>query len=159
MNIDEPGRLVDFIASSLPSLSTPDKQDMLETPDVRVRLEKINQHLAKELEVQQLRNKIQSEVQDQVQQTQREYYLREQMKAIQKELGEQDEGAARHRGTEAEDRRCRHAGRSEERSAEGIEPPVPHVADGGRLFASRATTSSGWRCCRGRRAPAAKWTF
>ena len=92
MNIEEPGRLVDFIASSLPSLSTPDKQDTLETTDVRVRLEKINHHLAKELEVQQLRNKIQSEVQDRVQQTQREYYLREQMKAIQKELGEQDEG-------------------------------------------------------------------
>ena len=92
MNIDEPGRLVDFIASSLPSLSTPDKQDTLETTDVLVRLQKINQHLAKELEVQQLRNKIQSEVQDRVQQTQREYYLREQMKAIQKELGEQDEG-------------------------------------------------------------------
>jgi ATP-dependent Lon protease len=86
MNIEEPGRLVDFIASSLPSLSTADKQDTLETTDVRVRLEKINQHLAKELEVQQLRNKIQSEVQDRVQQTQREYYLREQMKAIQKEL-------------------------------------------------------------------------
>jgi len=93
MNIEEPGRLVDFIASSLPSLSTADKQETLETSDVRVRLEKINQHLAKELEVQQLRNKIQSEVQDRVQQTQREYYLREQMKAIQKELGEQDEGA------------------------------------------------------------------
>jgi ATP-dependent Lon protease len=92
MNIEEPGRLVDFIASSLPSLSTADKQDTLETADVRIRLEKINQHLAKELEVQQLRNKIQSEVQDRVQQTQREYYLREQMKAIQKELGEQDEG-------------------------------------------------------------------
>src|SRR5207342_32441 len=93
MNIDEAGRLVDFIASSLPSLSTPDKQDTLETTDVRIRLEKINHHLARELEVQQLRNKIQSEVQDKVQQTQREYYLREQMKAIQKELGEQDEGA------------------------------------------------------------------
>ncbi len=92
MNIEEPGRLVDFIASSLPSLSTRDKQEILETPDVRTRLDKINNHLAKELEVQQLRNKIQSEVQDRVQQTQREYYLREQMKAIQKELGEQDEG-------------------------------------------------------------------
>src|SRR5512146_2316933 len=91
MNIEEPGRLVDFIASSLPSLATRDKQDVLETADVRVRLDKINNHLAKELEVQQLRNKIQSEVQDRVQQTQREYYLREQMKAIQKELGEQDE--------------------------------------------------------------------
>src|SRR4249919_3760357 len=74
MNIDEAGRLVDFIASSLPTLSTKDKQEILETPDVRVRL-----------------NKIQSEVQDRVQQTQREFYLREQMKAIQKELGESDE--------------------------------------------------------------------
>src|SRR4051795_4024563 len=93
MNIDSAGRLVDFIASSLPSLNTIDKQDLLETVDIKARLTKINQHLAKELEVQQLRNKIQSEVQDRVQQTQREYYLREQMKAIQKELGEQDEGA------------------------------------------------------------------
>src|SRR5437870_7848918 len=47
MNIEEPGRLVDFIASSLPSLSTADKQDVLETTDVRIRLEKINQHLAR----------------------------------------------------------------------------------------------------------------
>jgi ATP-dependent Lon protease len=92
MNIEEPGRLVDFIASSLPFLATTDKQELLETPDVSARLERINKHLAKELEVQQLRNKIQSEVQDQVQQSQRDYYLREQMKAIQKELGDADEG-------------------------------------------------------------------
>src|SRR5690349_14108520 len=91
INIDEPGRLVDFVASSLPFLSTKDKQEILETSDVIRRLQAINKHLAKELEVQQLRNKIQTEVQDQVQQSQREYYLREQMKAIQKELGEQDE--------------------------------------------------------------------
>src|SRR5579864_8544572 len=91
INIEEPGRLVDFIASSLPFLATKDKQEILETVDVQKRLEAINHHLAKELEVQQLRNKIQTEVQDQVQQSQREYYLREQMKAIQKELGEQDE--------------------------------------------------------------------
>jgi len=91
MNIEESGRLVDFISSSLPTLSTRDKQEILETADIRSRLEKINQHLAKELEVMQLRNKIQSEVQDRVQQTQREFYLREQMKAIQKELGESDE--------------------------------------------------------------------
>jgi ATP-dependent Lon protease len=92
VNIDEPGRLVDFIASSLPFLTTTDKQELLETSDVVARMERINKHLAKELEVQQLRNKIQSEVQDQVQQSQRDYYLREQMKAIQKELGEIDEG-------------------------------------------------------------------
>src|SRR5579872_4476559 len=91
MNIEEAGRLVDFVASSLPFLSTKDKQEILETSDVHRRLLAINKHLAKELEVQQLRNKIQTEVQDQVQQSQREYYLRERMKAIQKELGEQDE--------------------------------------------------------------------
>jgi ATP-dependent Lon protease len=92
LNIEEPGRLADFIASSLPFLSTVDKQELLETPDVTARLERMNKHLAKEAEVQQLRNKIQSEVQDQVQQSQRDYYLREQLKAIQKELGEMDEG-------------------------------------------------------------------
>jgi len=91
-NIEEPGRLVDFVASSLPFLTTEDKQLLLETPSIAARLELINTHLAKEIEVQQLRAKIQNEVQDQVQQSQRDYYLREQMKAIQKELGEQDEG-------------------------------------------------------------------
>jgi ATP-dependent Lon protease len=91
-NIEEPGRLVDFVASSLPFLTTEDKQTLLETAGIASRLELINSHLAKEIEVQQLRAKIQNEVQDQVQQSQRDYYLREQMKAIQKELGEQDEG-------------------------------------------------------------------
>jgi len=91
-NIDEPGRLVDFVASSLPFLTTDDKQHLLETSSVVERLEQLNKLLAKEIEVQQLRAKIQTEVQDQVQQSQRDYYLREQLKAIQKELGEQDEG-------------------------------------------------------------------
>jgi len=91
LNIEEPGRLADFIASSLPFLATTDKQELLETPDVQARLERINKHLAKELEVQQLRNKIQSEVQDSVQQSQRDFYLREQLKAIQKELGDLDD--------------------------------------------------------------------
>jgi ATP-dependent Lon protease len=91
INIEEPGRLADFIASSLPFLTTTDKQELLETPDVAARLERINKHLAKELEVQQLRNKIQTEVQDSVQSSQRDYYLREQLKAIQKELGDQDD--------------------------------------------------------------------
>jgi len=90
-NIDNPSKLVDFIAASLPFLTTSDKQELLEDPAVSSRLERLHQHLAKEIEVQQLRNKIQTEVQDQVQQSQRDYYLREQMKAIQKELGEVDE--------------------------------------------------------------------
>ncbi len=91
-NIDEPARLVDFVASSLPFLTTDDKQQLLASPSVSERLEQLNKLLAKEIEVQQLRAKIQNSVQDQVQQSQRDYYLREQLKAIQKELGEQDEG-------------------------------------------------------------------
>src|ERR1700710_2072544 len=91
INIDEPGRLADLLASSLPFLTTADKQELLETPDISARLERINKHLAKELEVQQLRNKIQTEVQDSVQSSQRDYYLREQLKAIQKELGDLDD--------------------------------------------------------------------
>ncbi len=90
--IEDGARLADFVASSLPFLSTAEKQELLETADVQKRLERVNKHLAKEVEVQSLRNKIQSEVQDQVQNSQRDYYLREQMKAIQKELGEGDEG-------------------------------------------------------------------
>ena len=91
LNIDEPSRLADFVAASLPFLTTVEKQELLENGDVRARLETINGLLAKELEVQQLRNKIQSEVQDSVQQSQRDFYLREQMKAIQKELGDLDD--------------------------------------------------------------------
>ena len=91
INIDEVGRLADFISSSLPFLTTADKQELLETTDPAARLERVNKHLVKELEVQQLRNKIQTEVQDSVQQSQRDYYLREQLKAIQKELGDLDD--------------------------------------------------------------------
>ena len=91
INIEEPSRLTDFIASNLPFLTTAEKQELLEMTDLKGRLDKLNSQLAKELEVQQLRNKIQSEVQDSVQQSQRDYYLREQMKAIQKELGDQDD--------------------------------------------------------------------
>jgi len=91
-NIEEPSRLVDFVASSLPFLTTDDKQQLLENASIVERLELLNKHLAKEIEVQQLRTKIQTEVQDQVQQSQRDYYLREQLKAIQKELGDVDEG-------------------------------------------------------------------
>src|SRR5438128_7597873 len=91
MNIDDPSRLSDFISANLPSLSPTDRQELLESLDLKTRLERLNKHLAHEIEVQQLRSKIQSNVQDQVSQSQREYYLREQLKAIQKELGESDE--------------------------------------------------------------------
>src|SRR5665213_1494405 len=92
-NIAEIGRLADFIAGSLPGLSHIERQSVLEQNDARVRLQFINQQLAREVELLELRQKIQSQVQGQLSQSQREFYLREQLKAIQKELGEGDETA------------------------------------------------------------------
>ncbi|MGC1493921.1 MAG: endopeptidase La, partial [Candidatus Acidiferrum sp.] len=91
LNIDDPGRLADFIAGTLPSLSTLLRQELIETPSVRKRLDMLIRELSKELEVLELRSKIHEQVQEQVGQNQREYLLREQMKAIQKELGESDD--------------------------------------------------------------------
>jgi ATP-dependent Lon protease len=88
---DDPGALADLIAASLPTLANDLKQELLETLDVRLRLQKLAGALAKEADVLELGSKIQSEVQSEVSKTQREYYLREQLKAIQKELGESDE--------------------------------------------------------------------
>ena len=90
-NITEPGRAADFIASSLGSLPTTTKQDVLETVDVRARLDLLNRLLIKELEVLELGSKIQSQVQSEVGKNQRDYFLREQLKAIQRELGEGDD--------------------------------------------------------------------
>src|SRR5688500_13142389 len=90
-NITDPGRLADFIASSLTTIATPVKQEVLETLDVRGRMDALNRILIKELEVLELGSKIQSQVQSEVGKNQREYFLREQMKAIQKELGEGDD--------------------------------------------------------------------
>jgi ATP-dependent Lon protease len=88
-DIDEPGRLADVICSHL-SLKIKDKQEILETVDVRERLEKLLGILNNEREVLELERKISQRVKKQMEKTQKEYYLREQMKAIQKELGEKD---------------------------------------------------------------------
>ena len=89
-NIKSPSILTDLIASNL-NLSTADKQGLLEIFDVRERLTKVHLALNKEVQVLELGNKIQSQVKEDMDRTQREYYLREQMKAIKKELGEMDE--------------------------------------------------------------------
>jgi len=84
-------RLADFVAQNLPNLDTAARQAVLETVDVKKRLTLVHEALLREQEVLELGNKIESQVKDEVGKTQREYYLREQMKAIQKELGENDE--------------------------------------------------------------------
>ncbi len=92
-NITDPGKLADFIASSLTTIGTPVKQEVLDTLDIRARMDTLNRILIKELEVLELGSKIQSQVQSEVGKNQREYFLREQLKAIQKELGEGDDQA------------------------------------------------------------------
>jgi ATP-dependent Lon protease len=92
LNLEDPAQLADFVAASLPSLNTRTRQELLETLDVRARLRHLIEELGREREVQRLRSKIQEDVQEKLGQAQREYFLREQMKAIQRELGEADEG-------------------------------------------------------------------
>jgi len=90
-NITEPGRLADYIAGTLPFLGHAERQQLLEQLDGMARLGEIHRNLTRELELVELRGRIQSQVQGQLSQNQREFYLREQLKAIQKELGEGDD--------------------------------------------------------------------
>jgi ATP-dependent Lon protease len=115
--ITEPGRLADFVAGSVPSLSAAERQHLLEQPDGRARLDDIHRHLTREVELLELRGRIQSQVQGQLSQSQREFYLREQLKAIQKELGEGDESQ---RDTEDLRKKLEAAGMPEEVMAEAL---------------------------------------
>ena len=92
LTVEGPGRIADFVVSSLAFLNTRQRQELLETLDIAKRLDMVNRYLIKERQLVELRTKIESEVQDQMAQGQKEYYLREQLKAIQKELGGEEEG-------------------------------------------------------------------
>ncbi len=91
VNVSDPGKLADFIVSSLTTIPTTTKQETLETLNIRQRLDDLNRILTNELEVLELGSKIQSQVQSEMGKSQREYLLREQLKAIRKELGEGDD--------------------------------------------------------------------
>ncbi len=108
-SIDTPGGVADFLAANL-SVNTVQRQELLETFDVAERLVKVNRALAQQLEVLELSSKIQQQVREQIDRSQREYFLHEQLKAIQKELGESDSRTA-----EIEDlrRRARESGMPE----------------------------------------------
>ena len=91
-NIDEPGRLADLVASNI-GLKTEQSQEILEISDPVQRLKRVSEILAREIELLTVQQKIQSEARGEIDKTQREYFLREQLKAIQKELGDIDERA------------------------------------------------------------------
>jgi ATP-dependent Lon protease len=90
--ITEPGRLADSIAANL-TLKTTEKQNILETFDIKPRLNLLLNIMESEIDILQVEKKIRGRVKNQMEKSQREYYLNEQVKAIQKELGEQDENA------------------------------------------------------------------
>ncbi len=92
-NIDDPSALANLIAGAL-RLKQSEKQELLEEQDVARRLRRLSELLAKELDVATLGSKIQSQVRSEVDRTQREFYLREQLKAIREELGEVDDATA-----------------------------------------------------------------
>jgi ATP-dependent Lon protease len=91
-NLDEPGRLADLVASNL-GLKAEQAQEILEIIDPIVRLRRVSEILSREIELLIVQQKIQSEARGEIDKTQREYFLREQLKAIQKELGDIDERA------------------------------------------------------------------
>ncbi len=92
MNVDDPGVLADIVVSQL-NIPVEDKQSVLEALDVKKRLQQALKILAQQLEILELGHKIQSQVKDQMDKTQKEFYLREQLKAIKKELGEGEDRA------------------------------------------------------------------
>ena len=89
-NVDDPSALAHLVASTLRTISTEERQQLLETVDVEQRLRQISAILSREVEVFELGSKIQSQVQSEMEKGQREYFLRQQLKAIQNELGEGD---------------------------------------------------------------------
>jgi ATP-dependent Lon protease len=88
-DVQDPGKMADLIASNL-GIKVPDAQKVLETTDPKQRLKLVNEILAAELEVLQMQTKIRSQAKDEMSKSQREYFLREQMRAIKSELGEND---------------------------------------------------------------------
>ncbi|MHC4905833.1 MAG: LON peptidase substrate-binding domain-containing protein, partial [Planctomycetota bacterium] len=95
-NIQDPSALADFLAATL-NISIVEKQELLEETDAYKRLEKISVALASQLEVLELSHKIQGQVRESIDKTQREYFLQEELKAIQAELGQDDRRTEEHR--------------------------------------------------------------
>src|SRR5262249_3198853 len=89
MNIKDPGKVTDLIASNL-NIAVEEKQELLAALDVRQRLERLSTIVNREIELLELGHKIQSQVQSELNKNQKEFYLRQQLRAIQKELGEGD---------------------------------------------------------------------
>ena len=133
-NITEPGLLADMVAYS-PDMTTEQRQELLETIDVVERLKLVSTFLARQIEILELKGKIQSEVKSEMDKTQREYILREQLKAIQRELGEDDPQQAEINELREKVEARRHARGGQGTGDQGDRPHEPDplgLARGGR---------------------------
>jgi len=113
--IEEPSKLADTVASHL-NLKIPEKQEILETAKIGERLERVFGHMESEMGVMQVEKKIRNRVKRQMEKTQREYYLNEQLKAIQKELGEGEDGKDEHAELEARIKKTRFSKEAREKA-------------------------------------------
>lgn len=130
-SIDDPARLADTIAAHMP-LKLADKQSVLEMSDVNERLEYLMAMMESEIDLLQVEKRIRNRVKKQMEKSQREYYLNEQMKAIQKELGEMGRRAGRKRSPEAQNRRGEDAERGKRESGSRVAEAENDVSDVGR---------------------------
>jgi ATP-dependent Lon protease len=92
-NVDDPGRLADFVAANI-DLDPPQRQEILQELDPLARAHRVTEFVTRELEVLEIGSKIQSQIRESMEKTQRDFYLRQQLEAIRRELGESDEGEA-----------------------------------------------------------------
>ena len=135
-----------------PEMTTEQRQELLETIDVADRLRLASQFLAKQIEVLELKGRIQSEVKSEMDKTQREYILREQMKAIQKELGEDDPAVAEASELREKVEQSAMPDEVKERALKEVDR-LARIPSASRSRASSAPTSTGWSACRGASRP------
>ncbi len=123
--IEEPSKLADTVASHL-NLKIPEKQDLLEIAKISERLERVFGHMESEIGVLQVEKRIRNRVKRQMEKTQREYYLNEQLKAIQKELGEGEDGKDENAELEAKIKKTRFTKEAREKADGGAEEAAHH---------------------------------
>jgi ATP-dependent Lon protease len=130
-SVEEPGKLADLVASNL-RLKIEDSQELLEVTDPLERLNKVNVLLSREVQLSTVQAKIQSEVKDEISKSQRDYFLREQVRAIYKELGDQDENAhelVEYRKKIKQARMSKEAGREAAKQLKRLEQMHPDSAE------------------------------
>ena len=126
--IEEPSKLADTVASHL-NLKIPEKQDLLEIAKISERLERVFGHMESEIGVLQVEKRIRNRVKRQMEKTQREYYLNEQLKAIQKELGEGEDGKDENAELEARIKKTKFSKEAREKAVGGAEEAAHHEPD------------------------------